>query len=146
MCRKSAVLWVTRVRLWTRATVAINQVGGGHREAWLEQPAADLAELQRAGVVETQDAHVGQEVGDLLEERGRVRDVVGACVQFSQDDGGDEQAAAVLDEPVSQPGRPAEVGRADVGVQQVAQGVSVWGRRSGRRSCWILSRMASISG
>src|SRR5438067_10578214 len=71
---------------------------------------------------------------------------VGACVQFCQNDGGDDYISSMLEEAVSESGRPSHVGRADIGVQQVGHSSSPCGRRSTLRARCTSSMIASQYG
>ena len=112
-----------------------HQVGCWNRDALLKQAATVFAELLRTLMIEIQNLNVVEQIGDFLEQRSWIAKVICPGIEFAQDDGGNEQAAAVLDKPMCQPAGTPKMSRTDVGVDQVAHSSSIWGRRSNFRSC-----------
>src|SRR5882724_10670319 len=98
--------------------------GGDHHircrngNSLLKQAATHLAKLLRTRMVEIQHLNIAEQVGDLLEQRPGIADVVSPGIEFSQNNGGNEQPTAVLDETMSQPTRTAKMSRTVVGIQK----------------------------
>ena len=57
-----------------------------------------LSKLLRTLLVEWQNLDIVEHFGDLLEQGSRVIDMVGSCVQFSENNRRNEQPSTVLDE------------------------------------------------
>ena len=102
-----------------------HQVRCWNRDALLKQAATYLVKLFRTVVIEIQYLDVVEQVGDFLEQWTWIADVICPGIELTQNDGGNEQATAVLDKPMRQPTRSAKMSRTDVGVQQVAHSSSI---------------------
>lgn len=76
--------------------------GGNHQirrrngDALLKEAAPNLAELLGAGEIEIEYLHVDEQVGNSLQQRRRVRNMVGARIQLAENNGGNEQPAALF--------------------------------------------------
>ncbi len=123
---KSAVLWVTRVKSWTSATEAMSRSRRlTEMPTWSNWARTIPNRLAHAESKSSRD-DLGEQV--ILDPPDRIRpvlSVVSPGVKLAEDDGRDAKPLGVLDEAMHQPGRPLQMSRANVRIQQeIHSGIS----------------------